>query len=106
MLKLLWIGDACIESGFSVVTHSVCNELSAFCDISIYGIRYDGIKRNTFNYYIYPAKKYGDIYGFDNIVEVVKNENPDVVVVFNDLDVVCKYISILREKGVKNKIVP
>jgi len=106
-MKVLWIGDAIVQSGFSVVTHGICNELANKCDLVVYGVRNDGKIRHNCNYHIYPGQNVGDIYGFEYAAQVVMQENPDVVVVFNDDHIVNRYIDSIRTLGnIRVRIVP
>jgi len=106
-MKVLWIGDAIVQSGFSVVTHGICNELANKCDLVVYGVRNDGKIRHNCNYHIYPGQNVGDIYGFEYAAQVVMQENPDVVVVFNDDHIVNRYIDSIRTLGnIRARIVP
>ena len=100
-MKVLWIGDALVQSGFSVVTHSICNQLVNKCDLVVYGVRNDGKLRHNANYHIYPGQHSGDIYGFDFAAQVVMQENPDVVVLFNDDHIVNRYLDAIRTMSKK-----
>jgi len=46
MKKLLWIGDAACDSGFSNVTHSVLSFLHNSWDVSVLGVNYRGDPHN------------------------------------------------------------
>lgn len=96
-MKVLWIGDAVVQSGFSMVTHNICNELVNKTDLVVYGVRYDGRERNPCNYHIYPAQTLGDLYSFQFAVSVIRAEKPDVVVIFNDLAIVSQYLQTIRK---------
>lgn len=91
-MKLLWIGDAVAQSGFSVVTHNICNELYKKCDLAVYGIRYEGVNKNPYPYHIYPAQTPGDMYNFNRVGNVVRNENPDVIIIFNDDHIIRRFL--------------
>ncbi len=99
-MKVLFIGDAIIQSGFSIVTHNVCNELCTKCDLEVFGIRYDGTTKNPYPYFIYPANVGGDIYSFDLAHKIILKERPDVVVVFNDDNIVADYAYRLTRSGI------
>ena len=99
-MKVLFVGDAVINSGFSVVLHNVCNELCTKFNLEVFGVGYDGRAKNTYPYHIYPAKSLGDLYSFSFLAEVVKKEAPDVVVIFNDDGIIAKYLYSLREISV------
>lgn len=94
-MRVLWVGDAVTKSGFSVVTHSICDELQKKCDVTVFGIGYDGRARNVSNYYIFPAVGL-DIYSYSGVVSLIGREEFDVVVLFNDLSVVLEYARHIR----------
>lgn len=95
MLKVLWAGDAIVNSGFSIVTHNICNELVTKCNLSVFGIGYDGSIKNQYPYYIFPGRTGKDLYSFSSLLKVIKTEKPDVIVVFNDDHIVERYIANL-----------
>ena len=97
MIKVLWVGDAVVQSGFSVVTHSICDRLNSMFDIVVYGIRYDGLMRHPCGYHIYPAYVGTDIYGRENLTKIISIEQPDVVVLFNDFNIVVSYAQKIFE---------
>lgn len=100
-MKVLWVGDALVQSGFSVVTHSICNQLVNKCDLVVYGVRNDGKLRHDAKYYIYPGQHSEDMYNFEFAAQVVMQENPDVVVLFNDDHIVSRYIDAICIMGKK-----
>ena len=42
MAKILWYGDACSNTGFARVTHSVLDHLSKEHEVVVLGINYTG----------------------------------------------------------------
>jgi glycosyltransferase involved in cell wall biosynthesis len=103
-MKVLWIGDAVVNSGFSVVTHNICNSLHKKCDLEVFGIRYKKEMPNPYPYKIYPGFTDTDIYGFSYARKVIEDTSPDIIVVFNDDHIVERYISPLY--GGNARIVP
>jgi glycosyltransferase involved in cell wall biosynthesis len=79
-----------------VVTHNICNRLYDKCDLSIFGIGYNGKIRNPFNYYVYPGITGNDIYSEVSACGLISQEKPDIVVVFNDLPVVMRYLKHIK----------
>ncbi len=94
-MRILWVGDAVTRSGFSVVTHSICDALQDKCNITVFGIGYDGRIRNPSNYYVFPAAG-ADIYSYSGVATLINREEFDVVVLFNDLPVVLEYARHIR----------
>ncbi len=94
-MRILWVGDAVTRSGFSVVTHSICNGLQEKCDLTVFGIGYDGRIRNPSDYYIFPAVG-TDVYSYSALASLVSREDFDVVVLFNDLPVILEYARHIR----------
>lgn len=84
MRKLLWIGDAACDSGFSKCTHNTLEGLRATWDVAVLGLNYRG-DPHDYPYRIYPAfVPGGDLFGTRRIIDVVSKERPDVVVIQND----------------------
>jgi len=94
-LKILWVGDAVITSGFSVVTHNICNLLSKKCDLEVFGVGYDHRIKNEYPYHIYAGLNGLDIYSCEYAAEVIRKSEPDVIIIFNDDAVVANYLSLL-----------
>lgn len=103
-MKVLWIGDAVINSGFAVVTHNICNRLAEKCDLEVFGIGYKPAKPNPYKYNIYPAYIESDMYGFTYANAVIQRTNPDVIVMFNDDHIIERYMAKLA--GTNSRIVP
>ncbi len=104
-MRVLWIGDAVIQSGFSTVTKGICTELVKNCDLTVFGIGYNGRIKNKANYYVYAGADRADIYSFNSASEIVAKDNYDVVVLFNDLPVVLAYARYIRKQTPKLPLV-
>ena len=81
--RVLWIGDACVPTGFSRVTHNVLATLTDRWDISVLGINYRG-DPHPFPYPIYPAYIGGDLWGWGRIEALSQTIQPDVIIINND----------------------
>jgi len=96
-IKLLWVGDSVVASGFSRVTHGILDNLpEGEYDIDVLGINYNG-DPHEHDYRIWPAKQGGDMMGFGKINNLVNHIKPDLVVLFNDLWVVAKYHELIKD---------
>lgn len=104
-INLLWIGDSPeVSTGFGRVAQGILESLltTGNYNISVLGInhpvgiphRYEGMFR------IYPARAKGDIYGYNMIDDIMKNERPEVVFINNDLWI-CQEYSKKIPAGVK-----
>jgi glycosyltransferase involved in cell wall biosynthesis len=96
-IKLLWIGDSpAVTTGFGRVSQSVLENLYSTdrYSISVLGVnhlvgdphKYEGMFK------IYPARAFGNIYGFNRVEEIINKERPDVIVINNDLWIVAEYV--------------
>ena len=94
-MKVLWLGDAVIETGFGRVTHAICDRLHALGhEVAIMGVNYQG-DPHPHPYRIYPCRT--DTFGYQRIGELILAEKPDVVVVFNDIWVAKDYLNIFQQ---------
>ena len=90
-IKLLWVGDFGVASGFSKITESVLDRLPKDeYDISVFGINYSG-EPHEHPYKVWPAKFRGDPLGTANLGRFVEQLKPDVLFLFNDLWTVINY---------------
>lgn len=92
MSKILWYGDACSNTGFARVTHSVLNALKDNHEIVVLGINYTG-DPHEHPYKVYPACPSGssDRFGIGRVPEIIDKEKPDVVICLNDIWVVNQF---------------
>jgi D-inositol-3-phosphate glycosyltransferase len=81
--RLLWVGDAVAESGFSRITHKILLYLRESWHVSVLGINYLGDPHN-YPYDIYPAFAGGDGFGLNRMKDLIDKIEPDLVVIMND----------------------
>lgn len=103
-MKVLLVGDSIIQGSFSTITHNICNKLVNKCDLVVYGTGYDGRVKHPYKYYIYPAKSGDDIYNFDYFNKVVKDERPDVIIIFNYDYIVKKFLNSIKDIEIGRRI--
>jgi glycosyltransferase involved in cell wall biosynthesis len=86
MAKILWYGDACCNTGFGRVTHSVLEHLSKDHEIHVIGINYSG-DPHDYPYAIYPAANVNcqDRFGLPRIPEIIDKVKPDIFICLNDI---------------------
>jgi D-inositol-3-phosphate glycosyltransferase len=87
-VKVIWVGDAVVSSGFAKCTHAVCDNLHEHGhEVSVLGISYFG-DPNKYSYPIYPCVQPldcgGDSYGVLRLPILCKRINPDIIVLLND----------------------
>lgn len=89
MSKILWYGDACSNTGFARVTHSILEHLKKDHDVVVYGINYTG-DPHEYPFKIYPAgaANPSDKFGIGRIQQIVERERPDFFICLNDLWIV------------------
>jgi glycosyltransferase involved in cell wall biosynthesis len=82
-LRVLWVGDACIPTGFARVTHAIVDRLSKVYDVHVVGINSTG-DPHGYDYPVYPASLGGDLYGLGRFQPLCERLAPDVVVLLQD----------------------
>ena len=83
MRKLLWIGDACVSTGFARSTHRILDVLRHTWDVSVLGINYNG-DPHDYPYPVYPASPGGDLFGLGRVSQMVSAFTPDIIIIQND----------------------
>lgn len=88
-MKVLWVGDAVVSSGFARCTHAACDALAeAGHEVTVLGMHYHGDPRYRFPYDIYPCRdpldQGQDPFGVTRLPVLVSRLEPDVVVILND----------------------
>lgn len=81
--RLLWVGDACVSSGFARATHRTLNTLKETFDVSVLGMNYHG-DPHEYPYPIYPCSPGGDYFGLGRLTGLIAKTGPSVIVVQND----------------------
>lgn len=97
--RLLWVGDACVSTGFARATHYTLKTLVKYWDIVVLGINAPGDPTNNYPYPIFPAWPGGDQYGLGRIAELCRAIKPDVIVLQNDPWNIECYHEVLEEAG-------
>ena len=94
-IRVLWISDGVIPTGFSRVSHSIIKYLPKDkYEILHLAINYDG-DPHPFNHKIYTAKNKGDIYGTNRIKEFSK-AGVDLIFILNDLWITTIYLEEIK----------
>lgn len=106
--KLLWIGDACVATGFARATHKTLEVLSQTWDVTVLGINHRGDPdvAARYPYPIYPCFV-GDFFGYKRIADVVNKKmgGVDCIVIQNDVWNIPGYVKTIREAGINAPIV-
>jgi len=101
-MKVLWVGDAVVSSGFARCTHVACDALhAAGHDVRVLGLNYYG-DPHDYPYPIHPCYQpldHGrDGFGVGRLPHFVNRYEPDVVVLLNDPWNVPGYVAALSDK--------
>lgn len=86
MAKILWYGDACCNTGFARVTHSVLDQLKDEHEIHVLGINASG-DPHGYPFAVYPAANVhcSDRFGIQRIPEILEKVKPDVFICLQDI---------------------
>lgn len=87
MAKILYCGDAFVETGFGRVAQYLLPALAKEHEVSVLAVNHHGDPHpETKNYTVYPAILYGnDPFGSHRIASVINAVKPDLVWVTNDI---------------------
>lgn len=96
MKKILFWGDSpTVPTGFSnVISAIIQNVPKDKYEFVVFGINAND-SSDEFGYTIYAANKFGNIYGYDHINDVVEKEKPDIILMVNDIWVINKMVEVL-----------
>jgi D-inositol-3-phosphate glycosyltransferase len=86
MAKVLWYGDACCNTGFGRVTHSILDHLHKEHEVYVLGVNAVG-DPHEYPFTIYPAATVNapDRHGLTRIPEIIDKVKPDVVIALGDI---------------------
>ena len=93
-MKILFIGDAVVSTGFARVINNIIKYLPEKWEIHHLGINYNG-DPHKFNHKIYPAILGGDVYGLGRL-EQFKDIKPDMVFILNDIWLINMYLEKIK----------
>ncbi len=102
-LKVLWVSDLVVPTGFGRVSHSIIELLQDKYDITGVGVNYRGDPHN-FKFPIYPALSGGRLYGEDRVAQILNNVKFDILYILNDAWVINVYLSFLKKNVSKEKL--
>lgn len=87
MAKILYCGDAFVETGFGRVAENLLPALAENHEVSVLAVNYHGDPHpEAKKYNVYPAMLHGnDPFGSHRIAELVQRIRPDIVWVTNDI---------------------
>lgn len=92
--KILWVGDAVVQTGFGRVTSSILKYFnSEKFDVEVAGVGYSG-EHHEYPYPIWSLNHLSknDPMGYKTLPIIIKNVKPDIVVLFNDPWVVNEWL--------------
>lgn len=97
-VKVLWIGDGGVASGFARVNHSIINNLPEDkYEVHHLAVNYRGDPYPDAKSLMYPAMIGGDIYGINRLPSLMKKIKPDLVFILNDAWVLQSYLQFIPE---------
>ena len=102
--RILIVGDAAAATGFARVMHSIFENLKNRYEIHHLGINYHGDPHDTI-WKIYPAKLGGDLQGIGRLIPLIRELNPQMVFMLNDIWVLADYMKQLRQLEEKPKVI-
>lgn len=82
--RLLWIGDAGVDTGFARCTHRILETVQQRFEVHVLALGYGGDAVKPQPWPIYMAAAAGDGLGRNRVAEVISRVGPAVVVVQND----------------------
>lgn len=97
--KILWVSDAAVMTGFATVTHNILGWLGSQWERVALGVNTVGdiLYPNPYPYTIYNARAGGDFWGFKRFAEIIRKEQPSVVVIQSDAWIVETFVEIMEQ---------
>ncbi len=112
--KFMLVGTHAHQTtGYSKVTHHIIQELSKFKTIELYHFAFQKFLQQPPDYRVYPTgvdvydpvqaereRKYEQEmgFGFSQLPDYVRKVKPDVIMIYNDASIICKFLEKLKEK--------
>jgi D-inositol-3-phosphate glycosyltransferase len=100
VVKILWLSDGGVPTGFGTVAHAILGELVARGhEVHHLAFTFSG-DPHPHPWTMYPAGFMSNIYGHDRLPKLLPKIKPDVVVILNDPWVVMTYRDLLKDQKV------
>ena len=96
-VKVLWIGDGGVATGFTRVNESIINNLPDNYEVHHLAVNYRGDPYGQSKAIMYPAVLGGDIYGFGRVPGLVEAIKPDIIFILNDSWVLPNYLKLIPD---------
>jgi len=95
--KLLIWSDFVAPTGFGNVAKNLFDDLHKYFQVSIVGINYHGDRKyDTDKYFVYSVSR-DDLLGVKRLPNIIKRENPDILLLFQDIFYIADYIKQFKE---------
>ncbi len=95
--KMLIWSDFVAPTGFANVAKNLFDELHKYYQVSIVGINYHGDRKyDTDKYFVYSVSK-DDMLGIKRLPAIIKRENPDILLLFQDIFYLSDHIKNFKE---------
>ena len=106
-LKVLFISDLVIQTGFSTVAHNIIKNIKEDFEVVGLGVNYFG-DPHTLGIDVFPAmnRPGGNIYGLDRAVQLLISDDFDLVFILNDAWVISYYLDMFKAHVPKERIPP
>lgn len=101
-MKLLWIGDGGVSSGFARVTHNVLDRLPF--EKSVLAINYRG-DPHPYDYDLYTCQPGGDLYGIGRLPYILNKVRPGAIVILSDPWNVGEYVKEIKQYYEQKEII-
>lgn len=103
---LIWSDSPTVPTGFGVVAKNLFSDLYKKYDVDIVAINYHGDEKyDTKNWFLYPAQKGNDLLGLSKLIKIAEREQPEKIILFQDIFQISKIFSKLKEVSPKSKII-
>jgi len=97
-IKVLWVGDGGVATGFARVNHSIIDNLPEDkYEVHHLAVNYRGDPYPGTKSLMYPAQLGGDLYGIGRLPSLIKKIKPDLIFILNDTWVLPNYLQYMPE---------
>lgn len=104
-MKILVVGHYHSATGYATVVENICKQLCKRHEVHLFALNHNAQFDQKEKWQVYQNTLIGDDYGFYSLADILKNVDPQILLVVHDLFTAGDYAKVVRECPKKPKLI-